>query len=335
MGDRPFRHEPAVAPSADPEALRIGDPARDERVDSVHQVLVGHPAPIADGRVHLPALAGDAPRVGEKDDVTPGREELAPRPPGRHPTRPPGQVARVRRDDRRIRPAGFVVGRSDQDSLALEAVLRVLPSHALHRARTPASRLRIQIRQPAGGLARGDPPDVGGRAGGLAEENGRRPIGRETKLRLGGDDVRHVLFPTALQIEIPEHLGRPLDGQEDQAPGVRRPLGAQGRRGAVLPDRPDGPARRRDHGQPGTKCTRRGALEKRDETAVGRPSKPAGHADVLAQAADDRTRAPAHHDETEPDLVLGPGTGRGDERDLAPVRGPGQRLNVEPVSGQQ
>src|ERR1043165_560798 len=103
MSDRIFRHEAAIAPTTDTKTIRISDLLLDQIVNAVHQILESHPAPIRNGLVHSPTFTRDAARVWEEYDVAVRSQPLSPVPPlAAVPSHPPGSVARMRIDDRRI-----------------------------------------------------------------------------------------------------------------------------------------------------------------------------------------------------------------------------------------
>src|SRR3982751_950792 len=103
MSDRIFRHESAVAPTADTKTIRISDLLLDQIVNAVDQILESHPTPIGDCLVHSPTFTRDPASVWQEDNIAIRSQQLSPVPPfAAVPSHPPGSVARMRSDNRRV-----------------------------------------------------------------------------------------------------------------------------------------------------------------------------------------------------------------------------------------
>src|SRR5689334_8569697 len=146
MRDCVLGHEPAIAPPADAEAIRISDPLFDQIVDTVHQILESHSAPIGNRLVHSPTFTSDAASVWKENDVAIRSQQLSPVPPFTTvPSHPPGRVARMRVDDRRVTLTWLVVRRCDEHTATHQTIFRILPLNFAQFPDSPCGCLRIEV----------------------------------------------------------------------------------------------------------------------------------------------------------------------------------------------
>src|SRR5580700_10526022 len=149
VGDDPGSHEAAEAPSADAKTIGIGDTFGYQEIDSVHDVLKIATAPITIvGFRKCGTAAIRTTWVRQEHGITVRGQDDAPIVPNAMKAGLPSLLWTAMDMHNRFVAAAFVVaGRKEKDTVDCGSVFGASPRKVLGGAETPASDLRIRIRQ--------------------------------------------------------------------------------------------------------------------------------------------------------------------------------------------